>query len=158
MPDYQIQLAEQKEEFEAGAKLFREYAALLKVDLCFQDFEKELTEIDKQYNLPGGALLLAIVNGQAVGCAGIRRLAPDACELKRMFVKPASRKLGLGVALLQGALEKAKNLGYKLIRLDTLPEMERAQNLYRQFGFYKIAPYRFNPVQGTVYMEKRLES
>ena len=155
--DFSIVVAQTAEDFKTGAKLFREYAATLQVDLAFQDFEKEIASISLQYNQPGGALLLLKINNQVVGCAGIRELDPQVAELKRMYVRAEYRQHKLGRHLLDHALELAKSLGYGKIRLDTLPDMVQAQNLYRSYHFYEIPPYRFNPVAGTVYMEKLLE-
>ena len=91
-----------------------------------------------------------------VGCSGIRRLDDETAELKRMYVKNEYRGYQIGVALLERSCEIAKQLGYKKLRLDTLATMTRAQQLYTASGFYQIAPYRFNPLPGTIYMEKEL--
>ena len=154
--DILIKAASTKTEFEEARDLFKQYANSLNVDLCFQNFSGELETIDKQYNKPAGALLLAYKNNIAVGCVGIRQLEKDIAELKRMYVQPAYRKNKIGVKLLEFAVGIAKDLNYKKIRLDTLPTMLQAQNLYHSFGFYKIPSYRFNPVNGTVFMEKDL--
>jgi len=144
------------EEFDEGRSLFNAYAKSLDFDLCFQDFSNELKTIDKQYNKPTGALLLAYANNIAVGCVGIRELDKDTAELKRMFVQAEYRQHKIGMRLLELAIELAIELKYKSIRLDTLPTMAKAQDLYRSFGFYEIPPYRFNPVSGTIYLEKKL--
>lgn len=143
-------------EFADAKDLFNEYAASLSIDLCFQNFANELATIDKLYNKPGGALLLAYRNDVAVGCAGIRGFKNDAAELKRMYVKPDFRKHKIGFRLLELAIVIARNLNYRKIRLDTLPAMAEAQNLYRSFGFYETESYRHNPANGTIYMEKIL--
>jgi putative acetyltransferase len=145
-----------REQFNDGRDLFNQYANSLNIDLCFQGFANELETIDKQYNKPQGALLLAYKNNVAVGCVGIRELDKGSAELKRMYVSTKFRKYKIGTKLLEGAIEIARQLGYKTIRLDTLPTMTPALNLYRSFGFYEIPSYRFNPVSGTVYMEKNL--
>jgi ribosomal protein S18 acetylase RimI-like enzyme len=80
----------------------------------------------------------------------------DIAELKRMFVEPGSRKFKIGKKLLELAINVARELDYTFIRLDTLPDMTKAQALYRSFGFYEIPSYRFNPVTGTVFMEMKL--
>ena len=92
----------------------------------------------------------------AIGCAGIRKMDKEVAELKRMFVQLEYREHKIGSRLLELAIDIAKGLNYKIIRLDTWPNMTRAQSLYLSFGFYEIPPYRFNPVDGTVYMEKKL--
>jgi len=143
-------------EFEQARVLFKEYADDLGVDLSFQDFETELRTIHVQYNEPDGGLLLAFINDYAVACAAVRRSDDETAELKRMYVKSRYRGQRIGVELLKRSLNLAKNLGYKMIRLDTLENMTRAQELYKSFGFYTIPPYRFNPIRGTIYMEKAL--
>ena len=148
--------AHTQNEFEQARILFKEYADVLEVDLSFQDFEKELETIHVQYNIPDGGLLLAYENENPVACAGVRRSDEETAELKRMYVKSAYRGHRIGVELLKRSLSLAKNLGYKTIRLDTLQNMVKAQELYKSFGFYIIPPYRFNPIPGTMYMEKIL--
>src|SRR5689334_14915310 len=148
--------ARKEDEFLDGRNLFVQYANSLEVDLSFQDFQHELLNIDKQYSQPKGALLLAYRDGIAIACAGVRELDKDIAELKRMFVEPGHRKFRVGRKLLELAIDMAKRLDYRFMRVDTLPTMIKAQKLYRSFGFYEIAPYRFNPVEGTVFMEIKL--
>ncbi|MFM8913726.1 MAG: GNAT family N-acetyltransferase, partial [Flammeovirgaceae bacterium] len=133
--------ANSSKEFNEGKQLFQLYAKSLNIDLCFQNFEKELQEVHIQYNLPTGALILALHNQEAIGCVGVRFLEPGICELKRMFVLPEFRKMKIGRQLLDKALDAAKRLGYRKIRLDTLTEMVPAQKLYRANGFYEVPPY-----------------
>ena len=154
--DVLFKTATTNKEFEDGQHLFQQYANSLDLDLGFQDFSNEIKLINKQYNKPKGALLLVYKNNIAVGCGGIRELDKDTAELKRMYVQPAYRKYKIGARLLELAIEIARDLHYKSIRLDTLPTMTKAQDLYRSFGFYEIPSYRFNPVSGTVFMEKKL--
>jgi ribosomal protein S18 acetylase RimI-like enzyme len=143
-------------DFNAGKQKFLEYAESLGFSICFQNFEQELADIQVQYNTPGGCLLL-VKNGEAtVGCAGVRRWEGDIAELKRMYLQPETRGLGLGRQLLQTALEHARRLGYRSIRLDTLPNMQAAIALYRDFGFADIPAYRENPYEGAIYLEKQL--
>ena len=143
-------------EFEQARMLFKEYADALGVDLSFQDFEKELETIQVQYNKPDGALLLVYANENPVACTAVRRSDDETAELKRMYVRSGYRGYRIGVELLKRSLIIAKELGYKKIRLDTLENMVQAQELYKSFGFYIIPPYRFNPIPGTIYMEKIL--
>ncbi len=128
--------------------LFREYAESLGVDLSFQGFEEEIAR------LPGGydVVLLAGTDG----CVGVRRFDGDVCEMKRLYVRPAARGSGLGRTLAAAAVERARALGYRAMRLDTMPAMESAQGLYASLGFVEIPPYRHNPVAGTRFMELRL--
>jgi len=149
-------IAKTDTEFETGKALFQEYAESLNVDLCFQNFSGELETIAQQYNLPAGGLYLSFCDGLPAGCAGVRKLDDETAELKRMFVKDEYRGYKIGVKLLQLAIDLAKQLGYSKLRLDTLEDMVKAQQLYQSFGFYEIPAYRYNPLGGTIYMEKQL--
>jgi ribosomal protein S18 acetylase RimI-like enzyme len=141
-------------EVEAVAALLREYAASLGLDLGFQGFSEELAGLPGDYTPPRGALFLALDDGVAVGCVGLRPLAwPRIAELKRLYVRPHDRGHGLGTLLSQAALSVAREAGYRLVRLDTLPTMLAARRLYKALGFSEIEAYRFNPVPGTRYME-----
>jgi putative acetyltransferase len=149
-------IANTEQDFETAKILFQEYAASLSVDLSFQDFEKELKTLQVQYHSPKGCLVIVYFEEKAIGCAAVRELETDIAELKRMYLKPEYRRHKVGEQLLSFMLKKTKALGYKKIRLDTLPEMKAAKHLYQRFGFVEIERYRFNPVKGTVYMEKTL--
>ncbi len=137
--------------------LFEEYAASIGIDLCFQGFSEELKGLPGKYAPPDGGLFIATVNDQPAGCVALRPLeAPLVAELKRLYVRPTGRGLGLGLALTQKAIQRAREAGYRTIRLDTLPTMVDAQRLYRRLGFKEITAYRFNPVPGVTYMELEL--
>ena len=143
-------------EIEVVRALFAEYAADLPVDLAFQGFAEELATLPGAYAGPGGVLLLAWVDDLAAGCVGLRPFAPGACELKRLYLRPAFRGLGLARRLTTAALAEARSRRYARILLDTLPGMVEAQRLYRTLGFREIGPYRTNPVPGAKYMELAL--
>jgi ribosomal protein S18 acetylase RimI-like enzyme len=143
-------------EIEVVRALFAEYAAELPVDLAFQGFAEELATLPGAYAGPGGVLLLAWADDLAAGCVGLRPFAPGACELKRLYVRPAFRGLGLARRLTTAALAEARGRRYARILLDTLPGMVEAQRLYRTLGFREIGPYRTNPVPGAKYMELAL--
>lgn len=130
--------------------LLREYEASLGVSLDFQGFDDEVAELPGAYAPPGGALLIA---AEGAGCVALRRIDDETCELKRLYVRPEWRSHGLGRQLTAAALERARALGYRRVRLDTLPGMERAQALYAELGFREIAPYRPNPVPGARFLE-----
>ena len=140
------------DEVELVRALFREYADGLGVDLGFQQFERELGELPANYV----ALLLAEVGGEVAGCAGVRQLEPGLAELKRLYVREGHRGRGLGRALSQAAIERARAAGFRAIRLDTLPTMTAAVALYRELGFREIGPYRHNPIEGTRFFELEL--
>lgn len=149
--------AQNKQHFQVGASLFREYADAIAVDLCFQGFEKELKELHLQYARPVGCLFLAkSIEGEFVGCTAIRNIDGTAAELKRMYVRPSARGKGLGFLLLKRALQVAEELQYEKIRLDTMPFMENAIKMYEKVGFYQIQAYRHNPHDEVRYYEKIL--
>jgi ribosomal protein S18 acetylase RimI-like enzyme len=148
--------AETTADFENGKRLFLQYIQSLDFELNFQDVDRELKEIATEYNYPTGALLLIYDGGQAIACAGVRKIDLHIAELKRMFVDPGYRGHQLGKQLLQMAIDEARQLGYRSIRLDTIPQMHSAIKLYKAAGFYEIEPYRFNPIPGAIYMEKEL--
>lgn len=142
---------------EATREIFREYAQGLGVDLCFQNFEDELAALPGDYAAPQGALLLAFVDDELAGCAALRPL-PDvdyanACEMKRLYVRRAFRRFGLGRILAQALIDRATEAGYSAMLLDTLDDMEAARGLYESLGFDEIPPYYFNPIAGAHYLK-----
>jgi putative acetyltransferase len=144
----------------AARELLREYAASLAVDLSFQDFDAELAALPGDYAAPEGRLLLAFVGDALAGCGGLRKF-PDAdyanaCEMKRLYVRPAFRRFGLGRVLAEALLDEARSAGYSVMLLDTLDEMESARELYASLGFEEIAPYYFNPIPGAHYLKAEL--
>lgn len=141
-------------EVDAARRLFEAYAASLGIDLAFQDFTRELQSLPGDYAAPHGALLLAWRAELAIGCVALRPFRwPQIAELKRLYVVPEARGLTLGVQLSTAAFASARLIGYAKIRLDTLPSMVTAQRMYESLGFREIDAYRFNPVDGTRYME-----
>ncbi len=137
--------------------LFEEYEESLGIDLCFQGFDRELAELPGAYAPPAGRLLLALVDGEAAGCVALRPLDGGDCELKRLYVRPAHRSLGLGRLLTRTIVGIAAELGYSRILLDTLPSMTEAQTLYRSLGFSPTDAYTVNPVPGATFMALELE-
>lgn len=139
---------------EVARTLFLEYADSLGVDLCFQDFGTELAGLPGDYAAPRGALLLALDGENRLGCVAVRPLQwPEVAEMKRLYVRPAGRGQGLGRRLAEAAIDFARETGYSAMRLDTLPEMIGAIALYESLGFRGTDAYRFNPVEGTRYLE-----
>ena len=140
--------------------IFREYAASLNVDLCFQGFDDELATLPGDYAEPRGALLLARVDSQIAGCCALRPLDsadyPNACEMKRLFVRTAFRGLGLGRQLAEAIMDAARVAGYDHVLLDTLDDMEAARTLYEDLGFVDIPPYYHNPIAGAHYLKAEL--
>ena len=147
------------EDVTAVASLFRAYAASLEVDLGYQDFDAELAALPGKYAPPAGALLLARSRGgEALGCVALRQMnEPGCCEMKRLYVQAAGRGMGVGRALVEAIVTHASMLGYREIRLDSLPSMTDAIGLYRKFGFEPMAPYYETPVAGTVFLRLRID-
>jgi len=153
----QIVPAETGEALQSVRLLFEEYAASLDFDLGFQSFGDELKHLPADYVPPDGRLLLAIYQEQAAGCVALRKLEADVCEMKRLFVRPPFQNLKIGKSLAEAVIAEAKKIGYSHMRLDTVPSMARAQKLYTSLGFKEIPPYRYNPINGTVFMELALK-
>ncbi len=138
--------------FAACRELFVEYQQLLGVSLCFQGFDRELAALPGDYARPRGRLLLARIAGEPAGCVALRPLGEREAEMKRLFVRPAYRGMGIGRTLAECAIDEARALGYATLRLDTLPRMREAQALYAELGFADTPPYNDNPVDGVRFM------
>ena len=151
-----IRAASSLEDVAVARELFVDYAASLGFDLGFQDFERELRELPGEYRPPRGRLLVAWVDGEAAGCVALRDLGDGACEMKRLYVRSGHRGLGLGRRLAEAIVAESRAAGYTRMRLDTVPSMREAIALYRSLGFRAIAPYRYNPVPGTEFLELEL--
>ncbi len=136
--------------------LFLEYAAESKLDLCFQGFEEELATLPGKYAPPSGRLLLARDGERTVACGALRELTEGVCEMKRLFVRPAFRKQGVGRLLAGRLIEEARRIGYRSMRLDTLASMRAARALYESLGFRRIPAYYANPLAEVVYLELAL--
>lgn len=139
-------------------RLMLDYAARLGVDLCFQGFDREMATLPGVYAPPRGAILLARDGGgSALGCVALRPLAEaGVCEMKRLYVAPAGRGRGVGRGLVEALLREADRIGYREMRLDTLPSMREALALYRDFGFEPCAAYYATPLAETVFLSRRL--
>jgi len=159
-PDFQLRVPESAEHWDASRQILREYAASLGFDLAFQGFEAELAGLPGDYAPPGGLFLMALVDGQLAGCGAFRN-RPDvdyanACEMKRLFVRPAFRGFGLGRQLTQALMDGASQAGYSEMLLDTLDDMEAARGLYETLGFEEVPPFYFNPIPGAHYLKVSL--
>jgi len=133
--------------------IFREYQQAIGVDLCFQDFDHELANLPGEYAPPSGCLLFWYEGNDLAGCAALRKINGTTCEMKRMYVRSAFRGKKIGRKLAESIVAEARELGYKSLKLDTLPAMREAIALYRSLGFKETPPYRVNPHPGAVYME-----
>jgi ribosomal protein S18 acetylase RimI-like enzyme len=151
------QIAERGARLEEVRALFLEYAGSLGFSLCFQGFDEELRALPGMYAPPRGRLLLASEDDRPAGCVGLHPWAADAAEMKRLYIRPAFRGRGLGRILTEAALAEARSIGYRSVRLDTIPSlMQPAIALYRELGFREIPAYRANPIPGALYLELRL--
>ena len=185
-PDIVLVTPDEPHEIEATRAIFREYAASLGIDLCFQNFDAELATLPGDYAEPRGALLLALVDVEGhsqggaaaqpidapmlrrvqgrpayvAGCCALRPLDntdyPNAAEMKRLYVRPAFRGLGLGRQLADAILDAARGAGYACVLLDTLDDMESARALYEDLGFEEVPPYYHNPIAGSHYLKVEL--
>jgi ribosomal protein S18 acetylase RimI-like enzyme len=144
------------EEIQQVKFLFSEYASSLDFDLSFQNFKDELANLPGEYSLPSGAILLAYYDGSGAGCVALRQLAENACEMKRLYVRQAFRRKKIGKALSVAIIEEARKRGYSRMRLDTVPSMNEAIQLYRSLGFKETRPYRYNPRAGAMFLELAL--
>lgn len=133
--------------------LIKEYTASLDFDLDFQNFKEELANLPGDYAPPDGRLLIAFWQEQVTGCVALRKLEDRICEMKRLYVKPQFQGKGIGKALAEAIIEKAREIGYFRMCLDTISSMDRARALYLSLGFKEIAPYRYNPIEGAAFME-----
>ena len=151
-----IQVAS-SEDIEDSRHIFREYEQWLGMSLCFQSFEEELANLPGMYAPPEGRLYLARIDGETVGCIGLRKLEEGICEMKRLYLRESARGKGVGVKLIEKVISDAVEIGYDTMRLDTYPpKMGKAVDLYEAHGFHAIPPYYHNPHDGVLFMERKL--
>ena len=155
---FAVRQARSPSEVAQARELFLEYAESLGFSLCFQGFDQELTGLPGDYAPPDGRLLLAEYEGSTAGCVALHKIAPEVCEMKRLYLRPQFRGKALGKTLIEIIIAEAGVIGYRRMRLDTVePVMKNAVKLYRRFGFKEISPYRSNPIKGALYMELELQ-
>lgn len=154
--ELEIRIASSKQEFHDGGILFQEYANAINFDAGFKNFAAELMSLDTRYSHPSGGLLLAYKYTEAVGCIAVMGMEARIAELKRFYVKPEFRQYKIGAKLLDSAIMTAKLLQFQYLRLEVIPSLTKAKNLYHSFGFYQIEPFREVALEGTAYMEKKL--
>ncbi len=154
--DVVVRTATARSDLDAAAELLREYARGLGLDLAFQGFEREVRDLPGRYASPGGAILLALLDGRPVGCVAFRPFGAGACEMKRLYVRPGARRGGIGRKLALRAIYLAREAGYRRMLLDTMSDMAEANGLYESLGFRSREPYYDNPLPGAVYYEVEL--
>jgi ribosomal protein S18 acetylase RimI-like enzyme len=153
-----IKPAEGDSMIRSAKKLFLEYAESLNFNLCFQNFEKEVAGLPGEYAEPDGRLLLLYCGYEPVGCVALRKVVDKISEMKRLYVMPKYRGKGLGKMLALEVIRQAQEISYERMKLDTVPTMKEAIDLYKQIGFTEASAYRYNPVQGAIYMELDLQT
>ena len=153
----QLKQVKKSDDLQTAQTLFDEYVTALNIDLTFQNYENERRHIADIYMPPNGALYIAENNKVPAGCVGLRQLDDHRCEMKRLYVRPDYRGLGIGTALCHQIIEKARQLGYVEMLLDTLASMQSAQALYQSLGFEQIAPYYHNPLPDAQYLALKLD-
>lgn len=160
-PDIQLVIPADPESLEITRGIFREYVGSLSIDQRFQDIEEELAALPGEYAPPHGHVLLAFVDGELAGCGALRALTDvdyaNSCEMKRLYVRPAFRRFGLGRLLAQALFDEARSVGYSTMLLDTLDDMGAARGLYASLGFEEIAPYYYSPIAGSHYLKADLD-
>jgi len=144
------------EQIEQVRLLFREYAEATGAGECFQGFAREVANLPGPYGLPTGQLMLAELDGCSAGCVALRKLDDGISEMKRLYVRPAFRGRNLGRQLAEAIIKEARRIGYRAMRLDTLPSMVAARALYQSLGFRAIPRYNDNPAAGVIYLELRV--
>jgi GNAT superfamily N-acetyltransferase len=156
-PEIELIEPQAPHQLDATRVIFSEYVASLGIDLQFQNIDDELAGLPGEYAQPLGRLMLATVDGEIAGCGAFRPLNDvdhaNACEMKRLYVRKAFRRFGLGRVIAQALMDHAREVGYSVMLLDTLDEMESARGLYATLGFEEVAPYYFNPIAGSHYLK-----
>jgi putative acetyltransferase len=144
------------EELEEVRNIFIEYSEFLQIDLCFQNFEKELQTLHQVYSPPMGCIILAKQHNETVGCVALKPIDEGICEMKRLYVRPEVRGVGLGRKLVEELISFARKSSFNCMKLDTVSKLKEAISLYRSFGFVETTPYVYNPLSDVLYFELQL--
>jgi len=136
--------------------LFIEYEKVIGCDLCFQDIENELANLPGRYAPPDGRLILAEYDSKLAGCIALKRIGDDICEMKRLYVRSEFRGKKIGRILAEKIVADAREIGYLIMRLDTLKRLPEAVSLYKSMGFIETKPYVHNPLEDVIFMELEL--
>jgi ribosomal protein S18 acetylase RimI-like enzyme len=151
-----IEIKEAYHNIEDIKVLFEEYTSSLGIDLTYQNYAEEYSDLPGKYSRPDGRLYIAYAGGFAAGCIGLRKFDAQRCEMKRLYVRDRFRGLGIGKMLAELVIREARSIGYQSIVLDTLSTMEKARLLYQNLGFVEIAPYYNSPIKDTYYLSLSL--
>lgn len=144
------------DDYRQAAAHFRSYGEWLGEDLFFQNFQQEMDDLQTTYHPQKGGIILYKENGQTIGSIALKQLDGGFGEVKRMYVLPQAQGRNIGRQLLERIIDLSKEKGYHTLRLDSLPRLAAAIHLYKKYGFQEIAPYYHNPIEGVVFMEKKL--
>jgi N-acetylglutamate synthase-like GNAT family acetyltransferase len=147
---------ETKDEILKTKTLILEYIKWLNQDLSYQNIDDELLNFPEKYKEPSGAFVIAKIDENVIGCAGLKKFSDEICEMKRLYVLDNFKGKGIGKKLTEKIIAEAKTKNYEKMRLDTFDKMEAALEIYYKNGFKKIDPYYHNPYEGVIYLEKIL--
>lgn len=143
-------------DLESVQALMREYQTAMNAETCFDAFEDELRDLPGPYARPTGVVVLGFVNREPAACVAMRPLSASTCELKRLYVRPYARGTGLGLGLVRRVLREARTLGYTTMKLDTLPTMTQAIQLYERLGFVPARPYNHRKKDEALFFERTI--
>jgi len=149
---YRVKRATFPQDLDTVLAIYREYISTTSADLAFQNNEQDFLQLAQTYSSPESQIFLGLDEKQILGCAAFKRYTEDICEMKRVYVRPQARGLGLGASLVKQIVQQAREAGYKKICLDVLPEFESAYHLYQSLGFKPHPAITQNPVLGTRYL------
>jgi len=152
----QIINVQEQDQYQKVRELFMQYADSLDFDLEFQGFSQELATLPGHYAPPDGCILLAEESGRFLGCVALRPLEDKICEMKRLYIKPDYRGRGIGRILACSIIDRAREIGYAKMRLDTISTMQEARTLYYSIEFKNIKAYRYSPLDEPSFMELEL--